>query len=583
MENYFRKLGMPLASALLGGLALTACINSDYDFNEIDSTMGFGGDGLELPASSTDTIKLVDVLDLNDDDCVKVRPNGDYVFEQKGGNVEPSRPEIDTISVKRRESESKSYEISLEAVSGSGSTVVFEAEGDMQTFEYTGNKPEEVVLLESAESDAPLSFTLGLSALSRVVSEMEEVVIEFPSYMQLGSVNTNAANWSVDGSKITFANVSTASDLHLEANVSNLTFGVTGERGSLTVDYDANTIDLVGSVHVSIRSAVTSATTAPGAMLGSSFIMDNFDIMSVTGRFDPEIDLTDLGDVEITGVPDFLDDENVRVDLYNPQIFLTITSDLSMGGFVSGVLTSWKDGVAIATVNVPEMAIQAGGETNVCICRRDDDMAGFDGVVQEVPELSKIIERIPDRITFSAEARADASQTCEFELGRQYTIRPKYKVEAPIAFAAGAQIVYKDTIDDWNEDIDDFDLSEDAYIALSATIENRVPAFLTLSAYAIDVDGQRMADDEISVEVSNTVIASADGVNSVETPLNLKVTQGHKGAMKRLDGLVFDIKAAASDNGSSPIEGMTLNSQKHFLIARDIKIKLVGKLIGDFN
>lgn len=572
---------MPLASVLLGGLALTACVNDDYDFNEIDSTMGFGGDGLELPASSTDTIKLVDVLDLNDDDCVKVRPNGDYVFEQEGGNVEPSRPEIDTISVKSRAS--KSHEIPLEAVPGSGSTVVFEAEGDMQTFEYKGDKPEEVVLLESAESDAPLSFTLGLSALSRVVSEMEEVVIEFPSYMQLGSVNTNAANWSVDGSKITFANVSTASDLHLEANVSNLTFGVTGERGSLTVDYDANTIDLVGSVHVSIRSAVTSATTAPGAMLGSSFTMDDFDIMSVTGRFDPEIDLTDLGDVEITGVPDFLDDEDVRVDLYNPQIFLTITSDLSMGGFVSGVLTSWKDGVAIATVNVPEMAIQAGGETNVCICRRDDDMAGFDGVVQEVPELSKIIERIPDRITFSAEARADASQTCEFELGRRYTITPKYKVEAPIAFAAGAQIVYKDTIDDWNEDIDDFDLSEDAYIALSATIENRVPAFLTLSAYAIDVDGQRMADDEISVEVSNTVIASADGVNSVETPLNLKVTQGRKGAMKRLDGLVFDIKAAASDNGSSPIEGMTLNSQKHFLIARDIKIKLVGKLIGDFN
>ena len=83
--------------------------------------------------------------------------------------------------------------------------------------------------------------------------------------------------------------------------------------------------------------------------------------------------------------------------------------------------------------------------------------------------------------------------------------------------------------------------------------------------------------------MSNTVIASADGVNSVETPLNLKVTQGRKGAMKRLDGLVFDIKAAASDNGSSPVEGMTLNSQKHFLIARDIKIKLVGKLIGDFN
>ena len=69
---------------------MASCVNSDYDFNEVDATMGFGGEGLELPGSSTDTIKLADVLDLGDDDCVKVRPNGDYVFEQVGDNVEPA-------------------------------------------------------------------------------------------------------------------------------------------------------------------------------------------------------------------------------------------------------------------------------------------------------------------------------------------------------------------------------------------------------------------------------------------------------------------------------------------------------------
>lgn len=581
MENYFRKLGMPLASVLLGGLALTACVNDDYDFNEIDSTMGFGGDGLELPASSTDTIKLVDVLDLNDDDCVKVKPNGDYVFEQKGDDVESSYPRIEVINVSQ--DTSKTSDIPLVATPPGGAMVVYEAEGDVQTFEYTADLPEEVEYLESADSDAGVSFSLGLGRLSSVVSTMEVVEIELPSYMHLTVTNAHGAAYTQDGSKLTFTNVPTATDLRFDGQLDRLAFGVSDSRGSLTVDYDGGKIDMLGTVHVRLRSAATASSGSAVESVSGSFDIDDFTIESVRGKFNPKIDLEDLGDVEITGIPDFLDDENVRVDLYNPQIFLTITSDLSMRGFVSGVLTSWKDGVAIATVNVPEMAIQAGGETKVCICRRDDDMAGFDGVVQEVPELSKIIERIPDRITFSAEARADASQTCDFTLGHTYEIEPKYKIEAPIAFAANAQIVYKDTIDGWNEDIDDFDLSEDAYIALSATIENRVPAFLTLSAYAIDVDGQRMADDEISVEVSNTVIASADGVNSVETPLNLKVTQGRKGAMKRLDGLVFDIKAAASDNGSSPIEGMTLNSQKHFLIARDIKIKLVGKLIGDFN
>ena len=83
MENYFRKCRLLPAMTLLGGLALASCVNSDYDFNEVDATMGFGGEGLELPGSSTDTIKLADVLDLGDDDCVKVRPNGDYGVSPK--------------------------------------------------------------------------------------------------------------------------------------------------------------------------------------------------------------------------------------------------------------------------------------------------------------------------------------------------------------------------------------------------------------------------------------------------------------------------------------------------------------------
>ena len=580
MENYFRKFRAFPAMALLGGLALTACVNDDYDFNEVDSTMGFGGSGLELPTSSTDTIMLVDVLDLNEDDCVKVKPNGDYVFEQEGDDVEPSHPEIDTITVSQRKSEST--EIPLVATPVGGSMVVYEAEGDAQTFEYDGDLPEEVVFLESAGTDGEVSFTLALSHLRSVVSSMEVVEIELPSYMQLTVTNAHGATYTQDGSKLTFTNVPTATDLSFDASLDRLTFGVADSRGSLTVDYDAKNITMQGTIHVRLRSAATASTGAAGTLVGSSFDMGDLTIESVRGSFNPEIDLHDLGDVEITGIPDFLNDENVRVDLYNPQIALTINSNLDMGGFVKGTIRSWKDGNKIAKVEVPEMRVQAGGLTRVCICRRAEGITGFD-VVQEVPELSQVIETIPDRITFEADVRADSSEICDFTLGQPYEIVPKYNIEAPIAFAAGAQIVYKDTIDDWNEDIEDFELSDNSYISMTATIENRVPAYLTLAAHAIDVDGQRMGDDEISVEVSNTVIASADGKTSAETPLSIKVTQNAPNALERLDGLVFDISAAAANGESPVVEGTTLNSTKHFLIAKDIKIKLVGTIIGDFN
>lgn len=575
---------------LLGGLALASCVNSDYDFNEVDATMGFGGEGLELPGSSTDTIKLADVLDLGDDDCVKVRPNGDYVFEQVGGNVEPAQPEIAPISVTQRQSVSYDIDINVEPATRSAGdaravTVVLSADGDMQSFEYDGDKPAEVVGLDYAETDANLSFSLHFPAgLSSVVASLDEISIQMPSFMELSDVSANIGadgSWSIDGSRIVFSNITTSRDLTVSARVSRLRFGVSDELGSLGIEGDKIVLD--GRVHVSMNSVATvSGGSIEGLTASSDFAIDDMQITSVTGRFDPEIDLDNLGDVEITGVPDFLTDGNVRVDLYNPQILLTLNSDLNMGGFVGGTLTSWKDGQPIASVTVPEMAVRAGGMTEMCICRNGEGIEGYD-VVQVVPELSTLIETIPDRITFEGTARADRNQTCEFELGHRYTVQPAYRVEAPIAFAENAQIVYKDTIDEWHEDIEDFELSDNSYITFTANIENRVPAYLTLSAYAIDVDGQCMGDDEIKVEVSNTVIASADGETSSETPLTIRVSQNDGRALSRLDGLVFDVTASASDGGANPVEGMTLNSEKHFLIARDIKIKLVGTLIGDFN
>lgn len=590
MENYFRKCRLLPAMTLLGGLALASCVNSDYDFNEVDATMGFGGEGLELPGSSTDTIKLADVLDLGDDDCVKVRPNGDYVFEQVSDNVEPAQPEIAPISVTQRRSVSYDIDINVEPATRSAGdaravTVVLSADGDMQSFEYDGDKPAEVVGLDYAETDANLSFSLHFPAgLSSVVASLDEISIQMPSFMELSDVSANIGadgSWSIDGSRIVFSNITTSRDLTVSARVSRLRFGVSDELGSLGIEGDKIVLD--GRVHVSMNSVATvSGGSIEGLTASSDFAIDDMQITSVTGRFDPEIDLDNLGDVEITGVPDFLTDGNVRVDLYNPQILLTLNSDLNMGGFVGGTLTSWKDGQPIASVTVPEMAVRAGGMTEMCICRNGEGIEGYD-VVQVVPELSTLIETIPDRITFEGTARADRNQTCEFELGHRYTVQPAYSVEAPIAFAENAQIVYKDTIDEWHEDIEDFELSDNSYITFTANIENRVPAYLTLSAYAIDVDGQRMGDDEIKVEVSNTVIASADGETSSETPLTIRVSQNDGRALSRLDGLVFDVTASASDGGANPVEGMTLNSEKHFLIARDIKIKLVGTLVGDFN
>ena len=79
----------------------TGCTDSDYDLSSVDSTIGVGGEGLELPTSSTENIILDDVLKLNNSDFVKIAANGDYMFNKDGDEATPSHPYINKIGWRR--------------------------------------------------------------------------------------------------------------------------------------------------------------------------------------------------------------------------------------------------------------------------------------------------------------------------------------------------------------------------------------------------------------------------------------------------------------------------------------------------
>ena len=69
------------------------------------------------------------------------------------------------------------------------------------------------------------------------------------------------------------------------------------------------------------------------------------------------------------------------VDLYNPQIKLTITSDMEVPGTLDGVIKSFKNGQLLATVNVNNIPIDANKTSTICICRRAEGVNGFDHVL----------------------------------------------------------------------------------------------------------------------------------------------------------------------------------------------------------
>lgn len=589
MKTKHLKIRLFSSLIVMGSLLVTGCSDSDYDFNNIDATIGIGGDGLELPVSNTDNIKLSEVLDLEENGSVVADASTgfDYVFRQQGNDVEAAHPFINSITVARRQSSSSNITLSFNSSArnsrASRAAVMLHGEGDVFEFSYEGNKPQEVEELTAAEVSSTINLKVSFQNLSSWVSKFDKITLTFPSYMKL-AVDGNM----VEGNTITLNNVSTLEDLEKKIDIVGLDFTKKDELGELKIAKTklGEKIQLTGKVHMAVETSNYSFSTGISSVsMKNNLSMSDIKITGATGKFNPTINLNTLGNVHISGIPDFLKDGNVVVDLYNPQIYLTLNSNLDIEGFAGGTLKSLKDGREIASVEVPEFAVKANGTTHVVICRNAAATeAGSDVEKVEVPKLSDLVKTMPDEITFQANARANNQKAATFKLGyHDYEVAPSYSIDSPIAFAENACIEYSDDLDGWNDDIKDLNMADGAYVQLSAQVTSCVPAYLNVKATPVDVYGREISKDELEVEISGEIKASADGTTPATSPLTVKILQKKADAFKKLDGLKVVVSGKAKGEGGNAVTGVVLNAEKHTLKLNDIKIKLVGKVIGDFN
>lgn len=579
----------------------SGCTDSDFDLSNIDQTIGIGGDGLQLPTNSTENIVLDDLLDLNNSDFISIAENGDYMFTKQSDDVKPSHPIIDEVLVKEAKvnnnfkieiPESSLMQTRRKSAGHTKLSKTASVKGEASEFKYRGNVPYEIRDLISAKTASDINIDVNVTAeLKKVIPTFKTMTVTIPSYLKLniGKCSPSQPEYDAEKGIITFHNISSSAKINIKANISSLDFstppptvvftpGVLGADGS--IDFDGAvllgiTFDEVNKEGNSLQNLYMSAKMTMGAIR----------VTEATGKFKPNLDLEDLGNVNINNVPDFLTDYDVTVNLYNPVIELTATSDIDVAGVATATLIAEDErGNEMAKVEIRGLNIKPNGTTRLCICKHKEgiDETKYDQV-KVVSNLSDIVKKIPHRINCKAEVDADTYRKGTVKLGKKYTIDADVHMSAPLAFDEGAQIVYTDTIDGWNEDIDKFSFAEGAYIEMTTEVENKMPAYLNVSAFAIDVNGKEIPQHRIRVDVSNSVKASEDGEKAVVTPVTIKLSENEKGALKTVDGIVFRVTAAAGEKDAQTIVGKTINAYKHTLTARNIKVKLVGKIIADFN
>lgn len=307
-----------------------------------------------------------------------------------------------------------------------------------------------------------------------------------------------------------------------------------------------------------------ASTVAPGSGTGTGY--------------QPQTGVCNFGEVTIEHAPEFMTHEDVVLNLDNPQVVLTVRSDMPVGGTISGDLCSYDDeGRKIATVHVDGLRIEKSSTSTICICRHADGVKPADYTqIKEVSNLPDIMHVVPHRIAFEASLQGDAMTDEAAVAGKTYTITPTFSIFAPLTFREGTTLVHSFVENDWNLDFRRLSLMDDAYMKATVNADNGMPEEMEVSVVAIDVDGNAISRDRIEVTVDTDVAASPDGIQRVVTPAELRMYEKVERAMHDMDGLRFTFKG-------HPCPGVQLNAKTQTLRMNDIKVYFIGKLVADFN
>jgi hypothetical protein len=371
-----------------------------------------------------------------------------------------------------------------------------------------------------------------------------------------------------------------------------------------------------------VRGAPAKMQDAPIIHCKSS--MDEKVVLTeAKGHFNPKIDLgEDIGSFNIDNLPDFLDDDDVHLNLDNPELRIWVNSNMDIRGFVESARIKAYDAsgkevyVEIDTQNSPLFIDPHTGEetgvngdsltsTKTAIVITDKPYTGvkaphtYYGTVKQGTKLSDLFYNIPRKVQFDFSVAADPEYEGYIKLGYKnaetqepwYTIQPSYEFYSPLALDAGSIIVYRDSLTGWHKDLEDIRLSDGASITLTADVYNNVPLDLKLHAKAIELDesgtGWKDLDENlISVAVTDNTgndvrIKAGTAENQVMTPIKIEISQKSKEGFARIDGIAYSATAIASDEDS--MQGIALSQAKHRLRIDNIGVILHGKIIFDFN
>ena len=590
MKKLFRNYRLPVLTALSSSLLLLGCTNADYDFDKVDYTLGFGSGEITLPSNNSINIMLDDILDLGNSDLINTTASGDYVLGKEPEVVSPISVTVDPLVQTINESGEQSFSIDMpaELQAWAGTTVsvkdilghTLDGNGNISLISYRFDVDPVVKELKYVGVGYDKGVNLKLNVTLPNIVKKAKVTIQLPRNLDMTYTGSMGTFSQADNTlTLDFDQNGNASSMQLVFNVKGIFIKEFDEKNYATFNPNKLEMILFSDIALQIEIEQLLVPSTPNIEIKGNPTFDDIVVTSARGIFDPDIDLEDVGTVTIDDIPDFLTDKDVVADIANPLIWLTIKTNLPLGSIVEARVSSdtYPKGIMIEGDNAIELNPQAPGdtedaETKIVICRHaPENLNGYKAI--EIEDLSKLIEKLRNGMKLSFTATKAKAKQVEgtVELGKNYHLNPSYEFNAKLALGDNAVIVYSDTENDWNKDIDKLELSDNSKITLTANVENQVPADLEINITPVDKNDQPLTALTVT-PIKNKIAA---GTTLGEIQYEISGT-----GVKQLDGVDYRLKVTAPSDAAQ--KGKTLN-KNHQIHLKDIKIQVNGKIVYDAN
>lgn len=568
-------------SALIAiGATVTGCIDDNYDLNDIDTTIQVSVNDLVLPIR-IDDITLGDIITIDDDSRIK-EIDGYYALIEEG-TFQSEPVFIDPISIQPPYLAPLNINVKATTKTDIAPKLLsaMPIGRHTSTFDYiTQSVSECIKAIDHIGTSFSLRLTISVDNTAGMFSSFRftDLQLQLPAGLQgTPSLGTyDPATGIAD-----LGNFSTTNESFVYDMVVN---GI--DASNANISFSADTHMFTYTDEIGIAGGYIEPENMPGAVplalqLSVNFNLSTLSITSFSGILNYSIKNFDINPITLNDLPSVLDQPETNIALTNPQIYLSLNNPLSHYGISAEAglsITPWRDGTPGQSYTPDngmlhlDRSTQAGtGVYEFCLAPEKPSkyQPGYaEATFEPYTGLRDILRGngLPDELRVSVLNPGMPQQHVDnLRIGTyEGPISGNYTFFAPLALAAGSEIVYTDTESGWNDadtESGDDDAIVDALtistLEVTAIVTNDLPVSIHMSGYPIDIDGNR---------IGNVEITGADITGGAkDKPLTIRMT----GTVTHLDGITFTARATSA-NSATPL------SPEQKITLRDIRAKVSG-------